>query len=404
MRLVACVAFSATNDVSMDIETGFFLISDITGYTRFLTRSELGHAKEILDAVFESILENVEAPLAVSKVEGDAIFCYVPDRLLRQPQSMLSAMETTYLDFRRQLRLMDINTTCDCNACVNMKELDLKVFIHHGEYIVHEVAGSSELAGADVILVHRLLKNTVADTMGLTGYGLITQTAMDAMGLSGVDEGLTEHVEHFEDFGEVTMYIADLRATWDKEADRQRRIVSRDEAVGYTEVFVPVTPWIAWAYVTDDEVKKRMYSVETHDRTDGGSRLGIGATFHCKHRLGDVDYMVVDMDPPWYFTNENEAGDIATMTTTRIVPVESGVDVQFLMTLADGASNELGPILQNATDISAHALEDIITTDIASGVISQDQIALTDAVRQQAMRPGVATGRFGNLREPAREP
>lgn len=80
----------------MNIETGFFFISDITGYTRFLTQSELGHAKEILDAMFDSIVENVEAPLAVSKVEGDAVFCYVPDRLLRRPESMLDAMEATY--------------------------------------------------------------------------------------------------------------------------------------------------------------------------------------------------------------------------------------------------------------------------------------------------------------------
>ena len=139
----------------MNIETGFFFISDITGYTRFLTKSELGHAKEILDAIFDSILEHVEAPLEVSKVEGDAIFCYVPDRLLKQPSSMLNAMEATYFEFRRQLRLMDINTSCECNACANMTELDLKVFIHHGEYIEHEVAGSTELAGSDVILVHR---------------------------------------------------------------------------------------------------------------------------------------------------------------------------------------------------------------------------------------------------------
>ena len=123
----------ALGGLIVDIESGFFFISDITGYTKFLTQSELDHAKEILDAVFDSILEHVEAPLAVSKVEGDAIFCYVSDRRLRQPQSMLDAMEMTYFEFRRQLTLMDINTTCDCNACVNMSALDLKIFIHHGD-------------------------------------------------------------------------------------------------------------------------------------------------------------------------------------------------------------------------------------------------------------------------------
>lgn len=385
----------------MDIESGFFFISDITGYTRFLTQSELGHAKEILDAIFDSILENVEAPLAVSKVEGDAIFCYVPDRLLKQPRSMLNAMEATYFEFRRQLRLMDINTTCDCNACVNMKELDLKIFIHHGEYILHEVAGSRELAGPDVILVHRLMKNTVTEVTGLAAYGLITRAAIEAIGVAGDADGMVEHVENYEDFGDVTVYLADLAAAWDAQAERRRQVVSRQDAVGYSKVFVPVTPWIAWAYATDGEVKKRMYGVETHERTDGGGRLGIGATFHCKHQLGDVDYLLVDMDAPRYYTNANRAGPIATMTTVQIIPVEGGVEVEMLMAMADGAGSEMAPALQSATDLSANVLREIITADLEAGAISQEQMALTEAGKQQAVRPGVAEGRFGHLRQPA---
>ncbi len=385
----------------MDIESGFFFISDITGYTRFLTQSELGHAKEILDAIFDSILENVEAPLAVSKVEGDAIFCYVPDRLLKQPRSMLNAMEATYFEFRRQLRLMDINTTCDCNACVNMKELDLKIFIHHGEYILHEVAGSRELAGPDVILVHRLMKNTVTEVTGLAAYGLITRAAIEAIGVAGDADGMVEHVENYEDFGDVTVYLADLAAAWDAQAERRRQVVSRQDAVGYSKVFVPVAPWIAWAYATDGEVKKRMYGVETHERTDGGGRLGIGATFHCKHQLGDVDYLLVDMDAPRYYTNANRAGPIATMTTVQIIPVEGGVEVEMLMAMADGAGSEMAPALQSATDLSANVLREIITADLEAGAISQEQMALTEAGKQQAVRPGVAEGRFGHLRQPA---
>lgn len=381
----------------MDIETGFFFISDITGYTRFLTKSELGHAKEILDAIFDSILEHVEAPLAVSKVEGDAIFCYVPDRLLKAPNSMLNAMEATYFEFRRQLRLMDINTTCDCNACVNMKELDLKIFIHHGEYILQEVAGSSELAGSDVILVHRLMKNTVTEATGLAAYGLITQAAIDAIGTTGTAEGMATHVEHYEDFGDITVHLTDLVAAWDTVAARQRQIVSRKDAIGFTEVFLPVTPWIAWAYATDGEVKKRMYGVETHERTDGAAKLGIGATFHCKHQLGDVDYMVVDMDAPRYYTNSNRAGPIETMTTVKIVPVEGGVEVQMLMAMPGGTGSDKAPVLQAATDLSANILREIITVDLEAGVISREQMAATEAGKQQATRPGVAEGRFGNL-------
>ncbi|MBT8212968.1 MAG: DUF2652 domain-containing protein [Acidimicrobiia bacterium] len=383
----------------MNIETGFFFISDITGYTRFLTQSELGHAKEILDAVFDSIVEHIEAPLSVSKVEGDAVFCYVPADLLKQPGSMINAMQATYFEFQRQLRLMDINTTCDCNACVNMTELDLKVFIHHGEYIVHDVAGSSELAGSDVILVHRLMKNSVNDATGLTGYGLITEAALEAIGTTGEAEGMTRHVENYEDFGDVTVYLADLAAAWRAQVERQRAVVKREDAIAYADAFLPVTPWIAWNYANDSEVKKQMFGVESHERTDGAAGLGIGSSFHCKHELGTIDYLVIDMDAPNYFTNSNRTGPVATLTTTRFVPVEGGVQAQFLAALVDdgGDQDAVAARMQAAADRSARVLTEVIAADLEAGMISREAMASASSGKQEARRPEVALGRFGVL-------
>jgi hypothetical protein len=45
-------------------QTGFLLIADITGYTMFLTRSELDHAQGILDALFKSIFAEIKAPIS----------------------------------------------------------------------------------------------------------------------------------------------------------------------------------------------------------------------------------------------------------------------------------------------------------------------------------------------------
>ena len=87
----------------MSIDTGYFFISDITGYTQFLTHSELDHAKEILDALFESILNNIEAPLIVSNTQGDAIISYAPSDAFNQPGQLLDVMERTYFSFRQLL-------------------------------------------------------------------------------------------------------------------------------------------------------------------------------------------------------------------------------------------------------------------------------------------------------------
>src|SRR5205814_1187742 len=53
-------------------QQGFLLIADITGYTMFLTRSELDHAQGILDALFKSIFAEIKAPIILSNLQGDA--------------------------------------------------------------------------------------------------------------------------------------------------------------------------------------------------------------------------------------------------------------------------------------------------------------------------------------------
>ncbi len=194
----------------MNIETGYFFISDITGYTQFLAHSELDHAKEILDALFESILENIEPPLIVSNTQGDAIICYAPSHAFHQPGQLLDVMERTYFDFRRLLQLMKLNNTCDCNACLNMSALDLKIFLHYGEYLVQQIGTKTDLQGADVILAHLLMKNSVFDKFGLPGYGLLTDAALRAMGIDPSAEGMLAHIEQYEHYDAINVYIHDV--------------------------------------------------------------------------------------------------------------------------------------------------------------------------------------------------
>ena len=47
-----------------------------------------------------------------------------------------------------------------------MQGLDVKFVGHHGEFVRQKMSGREELAGKDVILVHRLLKNDVGKTSG----------------------------------------------------------------------------------------------------------------------------------------------------------------------------------------------------------------------------------------------
>ena len=77
---------------------------------------------------------------------------------------LLDTIERCYFGFRRRRRDVRQATSCECNACVRIPDLDLKFVVHHGRAILQKVAGRQELLGSDVIVVHRLLKNEVVET------------------------------------------------------------------------------------------------------------------------------------------------------------------------------------------------------------------------------------------------
>jgi len=96
---------------------GHFIISDISGYTEFLTRSELDHAHDILQSLFQAQLAHIKPPIMISGFRGDAIFMYIPETSFIQPQSVLEALENLYSAFSSTLEQMRYHTTCTCRAC-----------------------------------------------------------------------------------------------------------------------------------------------------------------------------------------------------------------------------------------------------------------------------------------------
>ena len=52
-------------------------------------------------------------------------------------------------------------SVCRCDACHQTGRLNVKVVAHYGEVVLTPRRGGTTLAGVDVILVHRMLKNSV---------------------------------------------------------------------------------------------------------------------------------------------------------------------------------------------------------------------------------------------------
>lgn len=317
----------------MDVKKGYLLITDISGYTQFLVESELAHAKEILDSLLATTVESIRAPVRVLNTRGDAVLCFVDEDQFLQPQSLLEAMQRIYFDFRSQLSLMGLNTTCPCNACVNIETLDLKVFVHYGEYIEQDIAGATELQGADVILVNLLMKNSVKETFDLHGYGLVSDAAVAAMDGEHLVGGMHPHLESYEHFENVGMRIWDLPAAWDDSIAKQRTRITDDEAWHILEAETTSPPWIAWDFATDADSKRRFSGLERFERVDGViGPVTEGAKYHCVHKDFTVELSYTDWDPPGQFTNRSVAGGIPIDATWQFVPIDAvGTRIRILI-------------------------------------------------------------------------
>ena len=186
------------------------VIADIGGYTRFMTlhRTSLAHAQEntlkLLDAIIDAAPD-----LELSGLEGDAAFLYAPrpsaDEITRSLAGLASAMHRAFHDEQQRLEVLRV---CWCDGCKQTVKLTVKVVAHFGETVISTTRGMSTLAGVDVILVHRMLKNSVP----LAEYVLMTDAVRERAGApiaeltSPIDEELeglgVQHL-HYVDMAEL---------------------------------------------------------------------------------------------------------------------------------------------------------------------------------------------------------
>ena len=282
---------------------GFFILTDISGYTEFLTESELEHAHDILQSLFDAQLTHIKFPLKISGFRGDAIFMYTPEACFINPQSFVETLENLYVVFSETLQQMQFNTTCACNACRNMNKLDLKMCVHYGEYIVQKLGDREELLGADVIVPHRMLKNSVIEQTGIKSYALFSEAAAQALGLHNLCEPLTPHKETYEHLGEVNMLVHNLRSAWEREQARKSHLVVPKDAWISIEIDIPCPPSLIWDMVTTPDLEGPLLGLEYVKRIDDlGGRTKSDSKFHCAHSSGDFFNKVVDWKPFDYFT------------------------------------------------------------------------------------------------------
>lgn len=278
------------------VESGYLLLADLTGYTAYLSQSEIEHAPVIAGDLLETVIGRLEPPYRLAKLEGDAAFLFVEDGRA-EAVLLLDSIEAAYLAFRRRLRSIEGATTCDCKSCGLAPRLNLKLFLHHGVYVHTSVAGRDELAGADVILAHRLLKGRVASQARSGGYALFTQTAIDALALDVATMALTPQVDQLDDLGAVSVFTIDLEQRWQADSSRRRLGQADVRPILELEASLPTDQPTAWAYLTSPALRATWEGPITFEETTLDGRRGAGTTTRCiTGRLATIEE-IVDWQP-----------------------------------------------------------------------------------------------------------
>ena len=193
----------AVNDAST-----FLLIADIAGYTRFMNlhRVSLAHAQDIVARLLEAVIDAAQPVLKLAKIEGDAAFFYAPaSQRGANGATLADRSSAIYRAFHAKAADLRANTLCPCDGCQQAGMLKLKLVGHVGDVAVQKVKQMTELAGVDVILVHRLLKNSVP----VPEYLLMTRPLFDLMQGSVRERAAALKLE-IEELGPTEAYYVDL--------------------------------------------------------------------------------------------------------------------------------------------------------------------------------------------------
>ena len=182
-------------------------IPDISGFTTFVNKVEIQHSNHIISELIQVILNSNVLNLKVSEIEGDAVLFY---RVGEPPpaEELVSQSKKMFIDFHAFLKVIERDSVCQCGACTAASNLTLKFITHYGELREVDIQNFNQLMGKDVILAHRLLKNSIPSKEYLLLSEKYLETQHSALNIQEDWITIEQNNEVVEEFGEInTRYI-----------------------------------------------------------------------------------------------------------------------------------------------------------------------------------------------------
>jgi hypothetical protein len=135
---------------------------DISGYTSFVNHTETEHSGHIIAELLELLLDADTLGLNLAEIEGDALFLYKTGDIPSLEEIKMQVRKM-FKSFHEHLLLYKHRRVCDCGACSSASGLTLKFIVHIADIDFITVRDNVKPYGPEVVKVHRLLKNEIAN-------------------------------------------------------------------------------------------------------------------------------------------------------------------------------------------------------------------------------------------------
>lgn len=183
------------------------MLADISGFTKFMKAHAIAssHARQIIVRLLDALVKASGPPLKVAELEGDAVFFYAlagENQLMDVATRVKSQLPRLFRVFKQEVEALQKVPICKCDACANVASLRLKQVVHTGEVAVERIGRFEKLFGLDVIVVHRMLKNSVPSSE----YLMLSLPAWKAIGDFYMQEP-EFRTEKFEGVGDVETVV-----------------------------------------------------------------------------------------------------------------------------------------------------------------------------------------------------
>ena len=199
----------------MEQHKGFIVLVDISGYTNFVSKHNIdssknkkldfgqAHAEHIISDLLEKVINELDDVLTINKLQGDAALFYgISKNNENLPHEILKRLQISFEVFNQRLDELKFVESCKCGTCADIGNLKLKSFVHYGDFLIKEINQFKEIAGQDVILAHRLMKNSIS----VSEYMLFTKSFTELKEINFLGS-IENRVEKYDDVGNVDFSV-----------------------------------------------------------------------------------------------------------------------------------------------------------------------------------------------------